>query len=60
LAVSVLAECAVTEKLQPLGVKQGFPKLPVVPLVLYRKPGPPSDAAAALSDYIIEHLNRAS
>ena len=60
LAVSVLAECAVTEELRPLGVKQRFPKLPAVPLALYRKPGPPSDAAAALSDYIIEHLYRAS
>ena len=56
LAISVFPLCALNPSVRRLGEADGFPKLPVLEIVLQRKPSGVSRAAEVLGQYIVSEL----
>jgi DNA-binding transcriptional LysR family regulator len=57
MAVTVLGRSAKVAGMRELEVREGFPTLPKVDLLLYKAPGAASPAAIALHDYLAHYLN---
>lgn len=58
MAVTVLAESAVVPGMRRIGVREYFPPLPKVDLLLYHAPGTPTPAATALHNYLARYLGK--
>lgn len=58
MAVTVLAESAVVPGMCRIGVREYFPPLPKVDLLLYHAPGTPTPAATALHNYLARYLGK--
>jgi DNA-binding transcriptional LysR family regulator len=56
MAVTVLGKSALVHGMRQIGVREYFPPLPKVDLLLYRAPGPATPAAVALHDYLARYL----
>lgn len=56
MAITVLCRSAISEGMRQVGIKEYFPPLPKVDLMLYRAPGAVSSAALALHEYLSHHL----
>lgn len=59
IAVGVFKRRTLSADLRVLGPGDGFPDLPTADIVLYRSPAKRSKAAAALGDFVMEHLGKA-
>jgi DNA-binding transcriptional LysR family regulator len=60
MAVTVLGRSAKVPGMRELEVREGFPTLPKVDLLLYKAPGTASPAAIALHDYLAHYLSLSS